>query len=131
MGARPPARQKERIDRLRDRCEALGRGRDAVDVAPEFGVTIARTAEEAEARHLASGLVAHRQSLNYTGRDLSQQVVANLVGSPELILEKVAGLQALGVDHCCALMFPAETMAEYEDQIEWFAKTVIPGGRPA
>jgi probable F420-dependent oxidoreductase len=130
-GWRPWPELKERIDRLRDRCEELGRARDAVEVAPEFGVTIARTAEEAEARHLASGLVAHRQSLNYTGRDLSQQVVANLVGSPELIREKVAGLQGLGVDHCCALMFPADTMAEYEDQIEWFAKTVMPGGRPA
>jgi probable F420-dependent oxidoreductase len=128
-GWRPWPELKERIDRLRDRCEELGRARDAVEVAPEFGVTIARTAEEAKARHLASGLVAHRQSLNYTGRDLSQQVVANLVGSPELILEKVDGLQALGVDHCCALMFPADTMAEYEDQIEWFAKTVMPGGR--
>ena len=84
-------------------------------MAPEFGVTIAKTAEETEATHLASGLVAHRESLNYTGRDLSQQVTANLVGSPELILEKVDGLKRLGVHHCCALMFPTDTMAEYED----------------
>ena len=38
---------KERIDHLRDRCEELGRARNAVEVAPEFGVTIAKTVEEA------------------------------------------------------------------------------------
>ena len=48
--------------------------------------------EEAERRYMASGLVAHRKSLAYTGRDLSKQVTANLVGSPDLIREKVADL---------------------------------------
>ncbi|MGE0314072.1 MAG: LLM class flavin-dependent oxidoreductase [Lautropia sp.] len=125
-GWRPWPELKDRIDQLRDQCEALGRPRDAVEVAPEFSVTIAKTAEEAERRHMASGLVAHRISLNYTGRDLTQQVSANLVGSPELILEKVEALKQIGVDHCCALMFPADTMSEFEEQIEWFAKTVLP-----
>jgi probable F420-dependent oxidoreductase len=124
-GWRPWAELKNRIEQLRARCAELGRAPNAVEIAPEFSVTIAKTPEEAERRYMASGLVAHRKSLAYTGRDLSQQVVANLVGSPELILEKVAGLEAIGVDHCCALMFPADTMAEYEEQIEWFAKTVI------
>ncbi len=123
-GWRPWPELKERIDHLRDRCELLGRARDAVEVAPQFSVTIAKTPEEAERRYMASGLVAHRQSLAYTGRDLSKQVIANLVGSPDLILEKIAGLEALGVDHCCALMFPAATMAELDEQIEWFARTV-------
>lgn len=73
---------------------------------------------------MASGLVAHRKSLAYTGRDLSKQVVANLVGSPDLILEKIDGLKKIGVDHACALMIPADSMAEFEDQVECFAKTV-------
>ena len=125
-GWRPWPELAQRIGMLRERCEALGRPRDAVEVAVEFSVTIAATAEAAETRYMASGLVAHRKSLAYTGRDLSKQVVANLVGSPEVILEKVEGIRALGVDHCCALMFPADTMAEYEEQIEWFARTVMP-----
>ena len=81
--------------------------------------------EEAEKRYMESGLVHHRKSLAYTGRDLSKQMVANLVGSPDLIKEKVAGLKAIGVDHACALMIPADSMAEFEDQVEWFAKTVL------
>ena len=90
----------------------------------QFSLTIAKTAEEAERRYMASGLVAHRKSLAYTGRDLTKQVVANLVGSPDLILEKIEGLRKIGVDHACALMIPADSMAEFEDQVEWFAKTV-------
>jgi hypothetical protein len=45
--------------------------------------------------------VAHRPSLIYTGRDLSQQVSANLVGSLDLIGEKIASLATMGVEHAC------------------------------
>jgi hypothetical protein len=52
-------------------------------------------------------------------------VVANLVGSPEIILEKIDKLRAIGVDHCCALMFPASSVAEMNEQVEWFASGVM------
>jgi hypothetical protein len=88
-------------------------------------VTIDKTLEAAEKRYMESGLVAHRVSLAYTGRDLSHQVVANLVGSPDVILEKVAKLKSIGIDHCSALMFPADTVSEMNEQVEWFAKDVM------
>jgi hypothetical protein len=31
----------------------------------------------------------------------------------------------LGVDRACALMIPADSMAEFEDQVEWFAKIAL------
>jgi alkanesulfonate monooxygenase SsuD/methylene tetrahydromethanopterin reductase-like flavin-dependent oxidoreductase (luciferase family) len=126
-GWRPWPELEERIRRLKARAAELGRDPAAIEIAPQFSVTIAKTAEEAERRYMASGLVAHRKSLAYTGRDLSKQVVANLVGSPDLIREKVAGLAAIGVDHACALMFPADSMTELEEQIGWFAETVVAG----
>jgi probable F420-dependent oxidoreductase len=95
-GWRPWPELAERIKLLKDRAAELGRDPSEIEVAPQFSVTIAKTAEEAERRYMASGLVAHRKSLAYTGRDLSQQVVANLVGSPDMIREKVAGLAAIG-----------------------------------
>jgi hypothetical protein len=52
-------------------------------------------------------------------------VVANLVGSPDVILEKIAKLKEIGIDHCSALMFPAESVNEMNDQVEWFAKDVM------
>lgn len=124
-GWRPWHELEERIGYLKRRAVELGRDPADIEIAPQFSLTIARTAEEAERRYMESGLVAHRKSLAYTGRDLSKQVVANLVGSPDLIREKVDGLRKIGVDHACALMIPADSMAEFEDQVEWFAKTVM------
>ena len=57
-------------------------------------------------------------------KDAVEKIVKALVGSPDLILEKIDGLKKIGVDHACALMIPADSMAEFEDQVEWFAKTV-------
>ena len=110
---------------LKARAAELGRDPAEIEIAPQFSMTIAKTAEEAERRYMESGLVAHRKSLAYTGRDLTKQVVANLVGSPDLILEKIDGLKKIGVDHACALMIPADSMAEFEDQVEWFAKVAL------
>jgi probable F420-dependent oxidoreductase len=124
-GWRPWPELEERIRQLKARAAELGRDPAEIEIAPQFSLTIAKTTEEAERRYMASGLVAHRKSLAYTGRDLSKQVVANLVGSPDLIREKVEGLKKIGVDHACALMIPADSMAEFEDQVEWFAKTVL------
>jgi probable F420-dependent oxidoreductase len=124
-GWRPLAELKERVATLKARAAELGRDPSEIEIAPQFSVTIDRTLEAAEQRYMASGLVAHRKSLAYTGRDLGHQVVANLVGSPDVILEKVAALHAIGVDHCSALMFPANSVAEMDEQIEWFATEVM------
>jgi hypothetical protein len=55
-------------------------------------------------------------------------VVANLIGSPDVIRGKVAGLKAIGVQHCSALMFPASDLGEYREQLAWFAEVVGQGG---
>ncbi len=125
-GWRPFDELQARIQTLKDRCEELGRPRDAVDVAPQFSMLLAKTDAAAEAQYMASGLVAHRISLNYTGRNLDHQVTANLVGSPATVIEKVQKLKEMGVNHCSALMIPANTISEMNDQIEWFARDVMP-----
>jgi probable F420-dependent oxidoreductase len=124
-GWRPLEELRERIARLRERAAALGRDPAAIEIAPQFSMTIARTDAEAEARYMRSGLVAHRKSLAYTGRDLGRQVEANLVGSPDTLLEKVARLEAIGVEHCCALMIPADSVTEMLEQMQWFAEAVV------
>ena len=124
-GWRPIAELAERIVKLKARAAELGRNPADIEIAPQFSVTIDKTLEAAEKRYMESGLVAHRVSLSYTGRDLSHQVVANLVGSPDVILEKVAKLKEIGIDHCSALMFPANSVNEMNDQVEWFAKDVM------
>ena len=124
-GWRPLPELAARISRLKARTAELGRDPATVEIAPQFSVTIAKSVEQAAKQHMASGLAAHRRSLAYTGRDLSQQIAANLVGSPDLILEKIAKLASIGVDHCCALMFPVDSVAEMDEQVEWFATEVM------
>jgi probable F420-dependent oxidoreductase len=128
-GWRPFEELRDRITLLRERAAKLGRSPQAIEIAPQFSVYVAKTLEEATDRYMKSGLVAHRQSLAYTGRDLSRQIEANLVGSPDVILEKVERLRSIGVDHCCALMFPSNTITEMHEQIQWFAEAVIGGRR--
>ena len=60
----------------RNRAAELGRDPGEIEIAPQFSVTVGKASEEAEARYMRSGLVAHRRSLAYTGRDLSRQVEA-------------------------------------------------------
>jgi probable F420-dependent oxidoreductase len=124
-GWRPWHELEERIKSLKEQAVGFGRDPSEIEIAPQFSMYLAKTPEEAEKSYMESGLVAHRKSLAYTGRDLSKQVTANLVGSPDQVREKIAGLKAIGVDHACALMIPANSIAEFEDQIEWFAKTVL------
>jgi probable F420-dependent oxidoreductase len=124
-GWRPMKEMEERIASLKARAAELGRNPADIEIAPQFSVTVDKTLEAAEKRYMESGLVAHRVSLAYTGRDLSHQVIANLVGSPDVILEKIDRLRAIGVDHCSALMFPANSVAEMNEQIEWFATDVM------
>lgn len=124
-GWRPLIELEQRIADLKKRATELGRDPSTIEIAPQFSATIDKTPEAAEKRYMESGLVAHRVSLSYTGRDLSHQVTANLVGSPESILEKVEILRSIGIDHCSALMFPAESVQEMNEQMEWFATDVM------
>ncbi|MGP9812742.1 LLM class flavin-dependent oxidoreductase [Rhodopseudomonas sp. NSM] len=124
-GWRPLTEMEQRIKDLKARAAELGRDPASIEIAPQFSCTIAKTMEEAERRYMESGLVAHRVSLAYTGRDLGHQVIANLVGSPDVILEKIEKLRSIGVQHCSALMFPADTVEEMNEQIEWFGTEVM------
>jgi alkanesulfonate monooxygenase SsuD/methylene tetrahydromethanopterin reductase-like flavin-dependent oxidoreductase (luciferase family) len=124
-GWQPLPVMEDRISTLKRQLVEAGRDLASFEIAPQLSCTVDRTMELAEKRYMESGLVAHRVSLAYTGRDLSHQVTANLVGSPEVILEKIDKLRSIGVQHASALMFPANSVAELDEQIEWFAKEVM------
>ena len=119
-GWQPFPEMKRRIELLRE--QANGR---PVEVAPQLSVTLGKTQEAAEASYWDSQLVRHRKSLAYTGRDLSLQVEANLVGSPEGVREKIEAFAEIGVDHCCAMWFTGDTVDEMLEQMQWFAEEVM------
>jgi probable F420-dependent oxidoreductase len=125
-GWRPFHEIAERIVQLRQNAEALGRDPKEIEVAPQFSLLIGKTDEAAEKTYMESGLVAHRKSLAYTGRDPAHQVTGNLVGSPQHIIDKIHQLKAMGVDHCSAMAIAVNSEQEYIEQIHWFAEEIMP-----
>lgn len=125
-GWRPFHEIKERIDALHGHAEKAGRDPREIEVAPQFSLLVGRTQEEAEATYMKSGLVAHRISLAHTGRDPAYQIEANLVGSPDSIIEKIHQLKEMGVDHCAAMAVAVNTQEEFVEQLQWFSEEVMP-----
>jgi probable F420-dependent oxidoreductase len=125
-GWRPFNEIAERIVELRRRAEAYGRNPAEIEVAPQFSLLIGKTDKAAEGTYMQSGLVAHRKSLAYTGRDPAYQVSGNLVGSPQLIIDKIHQLKQMGVDHCSAMAIAVNSEQEYIEQIHWFAEEIMP-----
>jgi probable F420-dependent oxidoreductase len=125
-GWRPLHEIEERIQTLREHAAAAGRDPKEVEIAPQFSLLVGKTQEAAEKTYMQSGLVAHRVSLAHTGRDPVHQVTANLVGSPQSVIDRIHRLEAMGVDHCAAMAVAVNTQTELLEQLHWFAEEVMP-----
>jgi alkanesulfonate monooxygenase SsuD/methylene tetrahydromethanopterin reductase-like flavin-dependent oxidoreductase (luciferase family) len=108
-------------------------GRDgvAIEIAPQFAVSIGRTHEEAVRRFHASQLYKHLESLKTT--TLREQTGGfeqrNLVGSPEEICERLRVYAAAGVTTCSGMLFVASSVDEMQEAIELFGREVLPNFR--
>jgi alkanesulfonate monooxygenase SsuD/methylene tetrahydromethanopterin reductase-like flavin-dependent oxidoreductase (luciferase family) len=124
-GWQPITVVRERVALLRARLADGGRGAHAVEVAPELSATIAPRHEDAVRRYETSRFVRHRLSHDRARRDGGLMTASNLVGSADAIRERVAALAEAGVDHCAALAFPAESVAELVEQWHQFSTEVM------
>ena len=107
-----------------------GRNPMEIDIAPQFIACIDNSYEAAAQRFRNSQIYNHLISLS--GSTLKHQVStgaffeeANLIGTSEQILEKIDQLSRAGVTHISALLFPADTVNELCDQMQWFAEDVM------
>jgi probable F420-dependent oxidoreductase len=125
-GWRPFDEVRRRTGLLRRLTAEAGRDPREVEAAVQFTLVVGRTPEEAAARYRATGMVQHRQSLAHSGRDPALAEANNLIGSPGSLAEKIAFLRDAGVDHLCALQFPHDTVDEMLEQMDWFARDVMP-----
>ncbi|HMH50561.1 MAG TPA: LLM class flavin-dependent oxidoreductase [Candidatus Acidoferrum sp.] len=125
-GWRPLDEIKSRTALLRRLTAEAGRDPREVEAAVQFTLHLGRTAEAAAARYRATGMVQHRRSLAHSGRDPALAEANNLIGSPESVGETIAFLREAGVDHLCALQFPHDTVGEMLEQMDWFARDVMP-----
>jgi alkanesulfonate monooxygenase SsuD/methylene tetrahydromethanopterin reductase-like flavin-dependent oxidoreductase (luciferase family) len=119
---------RQGVEDVRRAAERAGRDPAAIEIAPQFVVSIGRTREEALRRFRASQLSKHLESLK--GSTLREQTGGyedrNLIGSPAEICERVEAYRRAGVTSFPAIFFVANTVPEVLDSIELFGREVIP-----
>jgi len=124
-GWRPFDELKEWIQLLYVKATEAGRDPRSLIIAPQFSCLVAHTMEEAVKQYENSGMVQHRKSLAYTGRDPGLAMENNLIGTPEVLLKKIEQLDSFGVNHLSALTFCVNSRSEFEEQIHYFAEEVM------
>jgi probable F420-dependent oxidoreductase len=125
-----PAAIQEGIVKLRDYAVKFGREDVDFQIAPQTMVCLADTQEEAEELFKSSQLYHHLLTLQQSTLkdvDPSTFVSNNLVGTPDLVAEKVAVFRDAGVDHLCGIYFAANDVHQLREQMRRFAKDVMPG----
>ena len=124
-GWRPFDELREWIGVFRAKAAEAGRDPAQMIAAPQLAALADASHETATQRYRESGMVQHRLSLAYTGRDPNLAMDNNLVGSPEAILEKLDVLHDAGADHIACIHLCLNTVQEYEEQLHLFAEEII------
>ncbi len=112
---------RERIGKLSPWLEQAGRSRNEIDLVATRGVSIAPTSEEAW-KQFNSSVLSGRTD----GRTRESILSQNLVGTSQEIAEQIVQLEEDGVDHLIAQHFAADTLEQMNEQVEVFAKEVMP-----
>jgi probable F420-dependent oxidoreductase len=123
-----PEEIRRGVEDIHRTAARAGRDGAAIDIAPQFAVSIGRTREEALRRFHASQLHKHLQSLGRT--TLREQTGGfeqrNLIGNPEAICERIRVYQAAGVTTFSGMLFVANSVPEMHEAIELFGREVLP-----
>jgi alkanesulfonate monooxygenase SsuD/methylene tetrahydromethanopterin reductase-like flavin-dependent oxidoreductase (luciferase family) len=119
------------IDDIHRAAAAAGRDGSAIDIAPQFAVSIGRTHDEAVSRFRGSQLFQHLESLKKS--TLREQTGGfdqrNLIGSSAEISERIRTYQRVGVTTFAGMLFVANTVTEMQEAIELFGQEVLPNFR--
>jgi probable F420-dependent oxidoreductase len=124
-GWRPFDELREWIALFYEKAAIAGRDPGSLIVAPQFSCLVGRTQEEAIKNYEQTGMVNHRASLAYTGRDPALATENNLIGCPQDILEKIERLESYGVNHLSAITFCVRSVNEFQEQVHFFAEEVM------
>ncbi len=131
MGAGMPLHQmRPAVERLKQLAVENGREPEDIEVAPQFVVCIDQSHDKALQRFVGSQLYRHLVSLS--GTTLKDQVKEgvkfeemDLIGSPDEISSRVQAYREVGVDHICGILFTANSVVEYKEQMCQFAEQVM------
>lgn len=123
-----PDEVRQRLEIVREGARQAGRDLAGFDVAPQLVVAIGSTPEQARERLRGSQLFEHLVSLQRStlrGQDLARVEERCLVGTPDQICRQVEAYRAAGVTHLSGLLFAADTLAEFREQMRLFGREVV------
>jgi probable F420-dependent oxidoreductase len=125
----PASQLRERVDSIHQLAAENGRDGTKIDIAPQLITYIGKTHEAAVERFYQSQIYQHLVSLKKsTLKDQADMKMedANLIGTPDELIEKIHTLQEAGVTHLCGTYFTADSISELKDQMQIFAEQVVP-----
>ncbi|MFQ5710553.1 MAG: LLM class flavin-dependent oxidoreductase [Candidatus Geothermarchaeales archaeon] len=120
------------LEKMREFGRRAGRSVADIDIAPQFGVSIAGDRDEAFKTFGASQVYRHMVSLKES--TLRGQVVdaasdildRNLIGTPGDIIKRVEAYAEAGATHMAGLIFVGNRVGDVLEGMEVFAREVLP-----
>jgi probable F420-dependent oxidoreductase len=116
------------VETLRREAEAAGRDPADIQVAPQLMCAIAPTHEQALEKFRKSWMYRHLVELGQSTlrqQDTSRLEEMNLVGSPQVLKEKLHRLREAGVTMLAATNFVGATPQEWLEDMQFFAEEVL------
>ncbi len=130
----PPSQLREGVAELHRVAEEAGRDPREILVAPQVMVCIARTHEQALRNFEASPMYRHLHTLRDStlrSVDLGKLVEANLIGTPEEIIQRVKEFEDAGASLMATMSFISPTVDATLEDIQYFADDVFEAFREA
>jgi alkanesulfonate monooxygenase SsuD/methylene tetrahydromethanopterin reductase-like flavin-dependent oxidoreductase (luciferase family) len=125
----PPAMLADGVLQVRRKAEEIGRDPNEIVIAPQVMVCIAPTHEQAIRNYQASPMYRHLhtlQSSTLKSVDVNKLVQANLIGSPQEIIDNIGAFQEAGASLMATMSFISPSIQATLDDIQYFAEQVFP-----
>ncbi len=123
-----PQAIKDRLVRLSGYLEKEGRQLSEIDIAPQLFISMGKNKQEATGVFEKSGLYEHVVSLKKStlkGDDILNVDEFNIIGNAADIIKKIKSYEVAGVTHITGLLWPVDTVEEFFEQMEIFARDVL------
>ncbi len=117
-----------KVRQMGELLAANGRSLEGFDVAPQFSVALGKTREDAWAKYQNSQQYRHMLSLagsTMQGLDLDECIDRDLIGTPEQVAQRIGEYLEAGATSFPALLFTANDMDSFMDEMQWFAEDVM------
>ncbi len=124
-----PCELKNAMSQLKNLANEYGQDFSKIDIAPQYGVCIAKTHEEAIKKYRNSQIYAHDLSLKDSTlkhQDVENLEERDLIGTVDEIIGKVEEYRDIGIKHMPALIFVGNSITDVVEDMRLFAKEVIP-----